>query len=200
MPMLLKSDDGKEFELAIIEEPLSDPQDGFGDSSFATVSFRVATTDEEWEETAPSFNTYELGNLAEWLEAVAGAGGDEAEIDLLEPELNFQVVKDEGDRVTIRVRFSLEDRPEEMGVDAPTTEARAIDIRVSRKTVGAAAAELKSDLSGLREQRKDDLNGERDEGVRPAMPEIGIAGRDVAEIPGSSGPLSETVAEDDSRG
>lgn len=184
MPMLLKSEDGKEFELSLIDEPIPDPQDGFGDTAAMVIAFRVATGEEEWEETSPSINSFQLDGLVDWLESVASGSHDEAEIDLLEPELNFQVVKDAGDWVQVRIRFRLEARPEEMNVDAETTEARHVDLRLPRAAIRAAAASLRQDLRHSRGEFKDDLVGDRDDaGVRPPTPGLGIDA-DSVEAPG----------------
>src|SRR5262245_51262504 len=113
MSMLLKGNDGKEFELAVIPDRVAEAQDGFGDDEAATVAFRVATEDQQWEETSPSLGIYELQTLAEWLDSVAGGDPSEPEIDLLEPELNFQVLRQSADEVSLRIRFHLHERPEQ---------------------------------------------------------------------------------------
>lgn len=172
--MLLKSEDGKEFELSLIDEPIADPQDGFGDVGAVVIAFRVATAEDEWEETSPSINTYELDGLASWLDSIASGLHDEAEIDLLGPELNFQVVKDTGDWVQLRIRFRLDSRPEEMSVDAETTEARHVDLKLSRQAIRSAVALLRADLEESRATPKDDLDGDRDAGVRPPTAELGL--------------------------
>jgi len=201
MTMLLKSEDGSEFELGLIEDRLPEIQDGFGDSAHLTVSFRVATPEESWEETSPSFNTFELKNLVEWLETVADASvgdsdrGDAAELDLLEPELNFRVIRDTGKEVVLRVGFHLEDRPAEFDVDTPTDEASHVDLRVSREHLRLAAAQLREDLetvgravtnntgyTTLGAALKDDLLGEGELGeVRPPTEDLGLTPHEVDE-------------------
>jgi hypothetical protein len=146
MSMLLKGDNENEFELALVQDRFAEQQDGFGDSRFVTVSFRVATSQETWEETAPVMNLFQLENLVEWLRAVAHGSPEVSEVELLEPGLRFMVLRNSANGVTLRVGFHLEDRPEELVIDAPTDEARHVDIRVSREQVGAAAAELGRDL------------------------------------------------------
>jgi|GEM_PF-1267098 len=205
MVMLLSGRDGSEFELGLIEERLAEIQDGFGDSAAVTITFRVATPDESWEETSPCFNLYEVENLAEWLEAVsdrtiiardAPDEGEEAEVDLLEPELNFAVVRDMGEDVVLRISFHLEDRPEEFEVDAPTDEATHIDLRLSRDALRIAAAQLRDGLERLgrpgragasgaasaADKLRDDLLGE-DELAEIRVPEddLGLGPRIVSE-------------------
>jgi hypothetical protein len=149
MSMLLAGENGTEFELGLIEETLDeDLQDGDGDDKTVTLSFRVATREEEWEETAPCLNTFEVNNLVEWLEGVATRRPDPAELELLEPELRFSVVGDRGEQVTLRIDFHIKDRPENLDVDAPT-DADHIDIKLDRKQVRAATGELKRDLEEL---------------------------------------------------
>jgi hypothetical protein len=146
MSMLLKGDNGPEFELGLIQERFQPPQDGFGDSGWVTVTFRVGTDEASWEETAPVVNLYELKNLQEWLSALGRGSPEVSELELLEPELRFSVAQDAGEMVTVRVEFKLEDRPELFDVDAPTDEADHIDIRTSREQLRTAAAELARDL------------------------------------------------------
>jgi hypothetical protein len=164
MSMLLKGDNGPEFELGLIQERFQVPQDGFGDSGWVTVTFRVSTDDLSWEETAPVVNIFELKNLLEWLAALGRGTPEVAEVELLEPELKFSVAQDAGDAVTIRVEFNLEDRPEEFGVDAPTDEANHVDIRLARDQLRTAAAELNRDLKSALllaagDRREDDESG-----------------------------------------
>src|SRR5689334_5358729 len=93
--MVLKGRNGNELELAFVRESLPELQDAHGDEAWFTVVVRAATADETWEETAPCVNLYEFRNLAEWLEALGGEreGEEEAELELLEPELKFAVVQ-----------------------------------------------------------------------------------------------------------
>ncbi|MBY0398450.1 MAG: hypothetical protein K2X91_18540 [Thermoleophilia bacterium] len=190
--MLLKDDNGNEFELTFSRESLPEMQDGAGDSGFATVNFRVATEDDEWEENAPCLNMFEFTNLAEWLESVGGAQGDEAEMELLQPELRFAVVKNmkglggEG-KVTIRVGFHLPDRPDEFDVDASTDEASHIDITMPRGEVLVAAASLRSNLQALHlVNLKDDILGDEDPGVLGAPDDdLNLVDRVTPEPPGA---------------
>jgi hypothetical protein len=180
MPMLLKSEDGKEFELAIIADRLPEAQDGSGDDEIPTVSFRVATEEQEWEETSPHLGSQELHGLLEWLESVGAGEPSDAEVDVLGSELNFQVVKDQGEHVHLRIRFHLEDRPEEFAVDADTSEARHVDLKLRREAVRMAAASLREDLEGFDGAAKDDLEGEEDPGM------IAAPDADLAMIDGES--------------
>jgi hypothetical protein len=147
MSMLLRGENDHEFELGLVHDQFPEQQDGFSDSAFVTVGFRVATPEQSWEETAPVMNLFELKNLLEWLQAIArGQSGEIAEVELLEPNLRFAIVKDSGEHVTIRISFHLEDRPEQYVIDAPTDEASHVDFRLARDQVSIAAAELERDL------------------------------------------------------
>ncbi|HZW07419.1 MAG TPA: hypothetical protein VFF65_09860 [Phycisphaerales bacterium] len=169
--MLIRGENGNELELGFSRESLPEVQDGTGDDGWATVNVRVATADDEWEENAPCLNLFEFVNLAEWLESIAGMRGDEAEIELLQPELKFSVVKASATRggegtVTIRVAFQLSERPEEFNVDADTDEADHLDLRIPRDEALVAAAALRENLRQLRiNNLKDDILGTRDAGV-----------------------------------
>jgi hypothetical protein len=187
MTMLLKSDDEKEFELALITDPLPDTQDGHGDNAAVTAAFRVATGDDSWEETAPCLSTFEFQNLAEWLTAVADGTGDEAEIELLEPDLRFVVIKDHGDRLTLRIGFRLDNRPEEFGVDSET-DAKRVDLRLTRDRLRAAAEQLRHDLEEIGEGGKDDLEGDEDIGqVRTPDEDLAMLDREEPPPPMGAG-------------
>lgn len=171
MPMILRGNNGNEFELAFTRETVPETQDGFGDDTWATVNFRVATQEDEWEETAPCLNLFEFTNLAEWLEALAARKGDDddvgevSEVELLQPELKFSVTEQSGDQLTIRVWFHLSNRPEEFTVDASTDEAEFVDLHIAHQALGGIAASLRADLDRLAKPPKDDLQGESDSGA-----------------------------------
>lgn len=164
MAMLLAGENGTEFELGLIADRLDDIQDSYGDDTAVTIAFRVATPQEEWEETAPCLNLFEITALAEWLEGLVGLRPVIGELEMLAPELKFSVVGDKGDRVTIRIDFHLENRPEEMNVDSPTDQHH-VDIKLERSQVRAALAQLRQDLEELGLDLKDDLNGAEDQGL-----------------------------------
>ncbi|HZW10624.1 MAG TPA: hypothetical protein VFF69_12035 [Phycisphaerales bacterium] len=146
MPMRLGSSDSEvEFELALIDARLEDLQDTGGDR-FATISFRVGTADDSWEETAPSLNLFQLSSLADWLEAVGGARPELERVELLESNLSFELEDESEEEVTLVIGFHLEDRPEWAVIDAPTEEAGFIRLRLTREEVGRAGRELRDDL------------------------------------------------------
>lgn len=180
MAMLLKGKNGNEFELGVIREAYPEVQDT-GGSRWATVTFRAATEDVDWEETAPVVNLFELKNLAEWLETVGRPDASEGEpgrnagegetprLDLLQPELTFAVIGGsggEGGAVTIRIGFHLDDRDEIFNVDAET-EAEYVDVHVDRRSVLAAAEALRDALEDLpmTGNEKDALFGDEESGI-----------------------------------
>jgi len=163
MAMLLAGENGTEFELGLIPDRLDDIQDSYGDDTAITVTFRVATPEEEWEETAPVLNAFEIKNLAEWLEGIVGLRPEIGELELLEPELKFSVVGDNGDRVTIRIDFHLEERPAELNVDSDT-DMDHVELEMERSQVRIALQQLRDDLKDLNLPLKDDLMGDADMG------------------------------------
>ena len=194
MAMLLKSDDGAEFELALIEERLPDVQDGFGDAAPLTITFRVATQNEAWEETSPCLNTFEVRTLLDWLEAVGGGTPDEAEVELLQPGLRFLVIKDQGEKVTLRIGFDVKDRPEELVFDAPT-DADHVDLKLDRSQIRAAAESLRRDMGELGRAEKDDLAGDDDlGGVRSPDEDLAILDR-IEDEPAGMGEGEDNAGE-----
>ncbi len=169
MSMLLKGNNGNEFELALVESTLAGTHEGIGDIHGATINFRAATASDSWEEDAPCINLFEFDSLADWLEA-AGAGNQQpglGEVQLLQPELSFAVKKQSGDSVTIRIGFHLADRPEEFNVDVPTDEGEFVDIAAPRQHVLLAAEELRRMVRDVSTANlKHDLSGEEEHGVQ----------------------------------
>src|SRR5215468_6524931 len=154
MAMLLRDDgNGTEFELSLAEERMPQPQDGDHDGAPLTIGIRVATARADWLETAPCLSAFELHHLADWLEAVAlgSPGGPEgAELELLEPELAFSVLRDDGDRgVTIRIALRLDDRPDSLALNTPSDDAARVDVTLLRSRLRAAAAALRQELEDL---------------------------------------------------
>jgi hypothetical protein len=174
MSVLLQGRNGNEFEIGFIVDSYPEVQDGTGDSSWITVSFRVATPEQSWEESSPCLNLFEFSTLADWLDAVAAAPAEQTAtepdaVELLEPELRFSVAGQTKDAVTLHIGFHLDNRPEEFQVDAATDEMEAIDIHVTRPQVKAAAAILRETLRELESSNeKDDIIAEASSGLMGA--------------------------------
>jgi hypothetical protein len=191
MVMLLNGDNGAEFELALIQDRYPELRDGAADSNWLTLSFRVGTQDESWEETSPCMNIFELQTLQEWLQAVGEGSPDIPEVELLEPALRFSVTRQRPDSVTIRIDFQLENRPEEFAVNADTDEAEHIVVVLSREQIRAAATELRRDLDAVTNERVfEQIEGENlgvigvpdeDLGLRPSDDTIEDSGADQEE-------------------
>lgn len=170
MSMMLKGANGNEFELMFTRDALPDSQDGFRDTGWSTVTYRVATADDAWQEDSPVINLFEFANLAQWLDAVGT--GDElghaelSGLELLGPELSFTLSGHDQRTVTLRIGFHLEHRPEEFDVDAHTDEAEHIDIHLPRADLLAAAQSLRADLKAVDgDENKSDLRGEDSSGA-----------------------------------
>lgn len=143
MSMILKGQDGTEFELSLISERFENVQDGGHDADYPVISFSVSTRSDSWEETAPCINLYELGTLADWLDAVGGHTPELDAVELLEPNLSFSLDTERGEEVVMRIGFHLENRPEWAVIDAPTDEAGAIHLRLARDQCATAAGSLR---------------------------------------------------------
>jgi hypothetical protein len=172
MALLLKSEDGAEFELALIRDRFPGSANDPADAAYATLSMRVATPDDSWETTAPCMNLFELGTLGQWLEAVARGEPDLGEVEVLEPALKFSILEPRGDGVSLRITFRLADRPERFAVDPETTEAHHLDLRLTPRDLLGAAGELRRDLASLDGPTRAD--GEPDPGVA-GLPDEALA-------------------------
>lgn len=202
--MLLKGQNGNEFELGFTRESLPDAQDGAGDANWATANFRAATAGREWEENAPCLNLFEFRTLADWLEAVGNLPGQSAEpseIELLQPELRFSVANQDAQQVNMRIYFHLANRPEEFEVDTPTDEADYIDINTDRVRLRLAGAELREALREFENGNlKDDLTGDAEYGqLGQPDPNANALNTVTPDPPGISFDADEGYLEEDER-
>lgn len=189
MSVLLKGRNGNELELAFVRETLPDVQDGMGDSDWFTLVRRTAKGDETWEESSPCLSAYQFQTLAEWLEAAGGAEGAEgsvSELELLEPELKFTLVQQDGPNLSIRVGFHLTDRPEEFEVDDPSEDTDYVDLYMDKESLRTAAATLRTELVEFLGQAKDETQGENEpSGDGKPDPDLNIVDRVEKYPPGA---------------
>lgn len=81
------------------------------DPNWLRVVVRASSAGRSWQSTAPCLLTWEAGELADWMDAVASGKPADSLLEFLEPNLSFEYRPAEGGQAIIRVAFEQESRP-----------------------------------------------------------------------------------------
>jgi hypothetical protein len=144
--VLLIGENGGRFELAILGYQFPAIVDDDWDSNWLNIRIHVETERGGWSATDPSLTTADVIRLADWLEAIAEAKGQESEVDFIEPNLSFGLHAESADEVTLRIWFELESRPPWAPSSVAGERDVWIDLNVRRGDTRRAAAELRAQL------------------------------------------------------
>lgn len=109
--MRLQAGDGTSLRLAIVGYEFPEEADAEYDSNWLMVRLSVTLPQGSWTATHPFLLTYEVAELATWLEEVADDKQTENEIWFVEPNIRFQVVETPMGRSCLRAYFAAECRP-----------------------------------------------------------------------------------------
>jgi hypothetical protein len=109
--MELSARDGTRFVLNILRYQFPELATAEYDSNWLLIEIKVETPQGAWTATDPSLLTYEVRELAEWLEAVASGDLSELEMRFLEPNLQFRIISPPDGSPSLRVYFNAECRP-----------------------------------------------------------------------------------------
>jgi len=90
--MKLKTLEGMAFELEIVGYQFPHMETEEYDSNWLMIRIDVSHPKGGWASTDPSLLTYEVADLAEWLEAVYNGESVDPEMVIIEPNLEFQLV------------------------------------------------------------------------------------------------------------
>ena len=90
--MRITSASGDEFQLVIVRYQFPDVHEDRWDSNWLIVNGTVAAAGEKWIFTDPCVTTFELADLADWLDGLAANGAEASEFEFTEPNLKFAYV------------------------------------------------------------------------------------------------------------
>lgn len=109
--MKLSGKNGDMFELTLIGYQFPHSSTNDWDANWFMVRTRAAIAGREWSSDDPAMLTWEVEQLANWLESLSSNHGVDAQLDFIEPNLSFQWV----DRSTETTRLQVP----ATGVEAP---------------------------------------------------------------------------------
>jgi hypothetical protein len=125
--MRLTGPNGGALELGIGGYQFPKKLDEIHDANWLLVDVRAAINGKSWSTRDASLLTWEVGELADWLDSVAAGRASDSEMSFLEPNLRFELKGSTSTSATIRAFFDLEVRPpwidrEMTDEDAPWTD------------------------------------------------------------------------------
>src|SRR6476469_4979347 len=109
--MRLKGADGSEIELHLTCYQFPEIMNEYWDANWLMISLRVQAPQGSWHTIDPALLTWEVQELAGWLEALASNQTAIQPIEFTEPCLAFAVTDQSGDTVNLQVRLAYEFRP-----------------------------------------------------------------------------------------
>ena len=110
------------------------------------IEMEVHTTHGPWTTHDPGIDRNDLRKIARWLREI-GRGRQPKELAFMEPNLRFEHLRADGDRIAIRVWFEGEARPEWAPYQTWGEEDLWLDLSVEHADVTAAADALADELN-----------------------------------------------------
>lgn len=142
--MIFTSADDTSFELRVIGYEFPAEQIAEYDSNWLNIRIDVAHPLGHWSRTGPALLTYEVQRLAEWFMALANGDRTQTERSFLEPNLSFETVNDDTEK--LRISFRLEFSPP-WTERWPGEERPYVEFPLSGINLKAAAVSLLQELS-----------------------------------------------------
>ena len=141
--MLLKGTDGSEIEIHLTRYQFPEIMDEKWDANWLMISLRVQSPQGSWHTEDPALLTWEVGDLANWFEALANKQQEERWLVFLEPCLGFVVTKQTADTVNLQVRLGHEFRPPWLD----SWQKARVTLTLSRDALRLAAESLREELA-----------------------------------------------------
>ena len=117
------------------------------DSNWLIIETDITTPHRSWQASDPCLLTYEVEQLAQWLEQAANGTPDNRVCHFIEPCLQFELYDHEGGERYLRVVFDLELRPDWQIERTRQRDDTWIDLQVDRQKLLEAAQALREQLA-----------------------------------------------------
>ena len=140
--MRITSAAGDEFQLVIVRYQFPDVHEDRWESNWLIVNGTVAAAGEKWVFTEPCVTTFELADLADWLDELVTNGTEPSAFEFTEPNLKFTYVPS---RRAVQLTLAHESAPASMS----ELERRAgvtVEFPLSGQQTESFAAEIRQAL------------------------------------------------------
>ncbi len=138
--MLIKNKDKSSFDMKVMGYQFPDLANEQYDSDWLNIKIDVSIPMGSWTSTDPSLLTWEVADLAKWLESIAEGRSVDAEESFMEPNLRFELI--EAGQKKLRIYFELESKPSWAQED----DTLWADFEVDADDLRKAATSLREDL------------------------------------------------------
>jgi hypothetical protein len=145
--MRLVGVNGDAVELTIVGYQFPEIRDDPWDSNWVVIETTATVDGQSWTSRDPCLVTFEVEQLADWVEALGNERLVESELDFMEPNLAFELEGVAGDLVRIRIWFECEARPAWKGKAPVRARDFAACIAVPSKALLDATEDLKLQLA-----------------------------------------------------
>jgi hypothetical protein len=141
--MKLMSAAGRALELVILQYEHPDVTEDRWESNWLVLSGQVSDGDRSWRFSEPCVTTFELADLADWLEDVASGRQEADSFGFAEPNLEFECASSPAP--VLRLRFRDGSAPDWL---EPAARHRGVSVELPLQEVDlrAAAADLRNAL------------------------------------------------------
>jgi hypothetical protein len=140
----MTSASGDEFQLVIVRYQFPDVHEDRWDSNWLVVNGTVAAGGETWIFTEPCVTTFELADLADWLDGLAANGGQPSAFEFTEPNLKFAYVP--WPRRAVQLTLAHESAPESL-TDDQRRAGVTLEFPLSAQQTATFAAEIRQALT-----------------------------------------------------
>lgn len=137
---------GTSFKLTIIGYQYPQLSTAPYDSNWLTIRIEVTSPQGTWSATDPCLLTYEVSELADWLEAIASGTVAQAACSFIEPCLLFRLHEDASGHQGLRIYLELELRPPWAASKLAGQEDLWLTFPLSAIDLAAAASMLRQQL------------------------------------------------------
>jgi hypothetical protein len=141
----LKDDSGNEFQLVILSYQHPDVHEDRWESNWLLVSGSVATAaGQKWKFSAPCVTTFELAELADWLDDLSKNGRSPGQFEFAEPHVRFGYVP--WPKPALQLTLSGEAGPPANAAEEQKPEV-TLEFGLSAADPTALAAQIRDALS-----------------------------------------------------
>lgn len=147
--MIFKGINNQTVEFKITNYQFPEITDCEYDSNWLLVYLKVKSDCGNWETIDPSLLVRDLKDIIEWFEQLSNdIETDSYSLVFMEPNLEFELIKNQSDLKTVRIIFDLESRPQNANDD----KKYYVDCEMDNEELKKVAKELTKELESFPER------------------------------------------------
>lgn len=147
--MLFKGINNQSIEFKITNYQFPEITDCGYDSNWLMVFVKVKSNFGDWEATDPSLLVSDLKEIIEWFEKLSNNNQiDSDSLWFMEPNLEFQLIKNQSDLKTVRITFDMELRPK----NPDNSKKYFVDCEMDNEELKRVVKELTKQLESFPER------------------------------------------------